>query len=272
MVSLEINGTRYGCRIHQRDKNIPWLLMLHGFMGDHRVFEHLVDRAQTFCNPITPDLLGFGESGKPANPERYREDQQLEDIQQLVKILDTTPLFLYGYSMGGRLALKIALKNPTLFQGVILESTTCGIIEPTKRRERRKTDARRASQIRQNYRNFLSRWQNLKLFQSPLPVDNELEKKYRHIQLQQAPPALANSLAGFGTGTMSPACDELKQLSLPVLLLAGSADEKYQQVNNYMVKELPNATFSSIEAGHRVHLDNPDKFLAEIKTFIDLNN
>lgn len=241
-------------------------------MGDHRVFEHLVDRAQTFCNPITPDLLGFGESGKPASPERYREDQQVEDILQLVNILGTAPLFLYGYSMGGRLALKVALKNSSLFRGLILESTSCGITEAEKRKERRKTDARRASQIRQNYPGFLSKWQNLELFQSPHPADEKLAQKYKRIQSQQAPPALANALAGFGTGSMSPVCDKLKQLSLPVLLLAGSADEKYQRLNNYMVKQLPNATSSSIEAGHRVHLDNPDKFVSEIKTFIHLNN
>lgn len=272
MITLDINSTRYAVRVHQRNDSLPWLLMLHGFMGDHRVFNHLVDEACKFCNPITPDLLGFGKSAKPANPNRFNDENQVRDLLQLVELIDEQPLFMHGYSMGGRLALHTVLADSTNFRGLILESTNCGISDPRKRKERRKVDARRSSRITENYSEFLAEWEQIEIFRSPLEVDSELHRQYKKIQSQQAPPALANSLAGFGTGTMTPVCDRVNQLDLPVLLIAGSADEKYQQINGDLVKRIPNATFASILASHRVHLDNPQLFLEKIRTFIEANN
>lgn len=265
---IEINGITYACKIHQQDKNLPRLLMLHGFMGDHRAFNHLIKDLTEFCNPITADLLGHGQTSQPTNSERYDEKQQLRDICELINMLNIDPLFLFGYSMGGRLALKSALKAPELFRGLILESTNCGISDPEERKERQKLDSAWAADIQDDFDNFLSGWKELDLFQSPLPEDKSLVRKYRQIQSEQSPPALAASLRGFGTGSMTPVCNDLEKLNLPVQLMAGSEDEKYQQISRNLVDQFPNATFSSVRAGHRTHLDNPPKFLSELKNFI----
>ncbi len=269
MTLIKAKDATYYLKIRQQDSSLPYLLMLHGFMGDHRAFDHLVEELSVFCNPITPDLLGHGKSTKPVNPERYNEEQQIDDILQLTDVLKSDYVYLSGYSMGGRLALQTALKAPNCFKGLILESTNGGITKKNKRNERQKIDERRAKQIKENYRQFLSDWQKLPLFDSPLSQSESLAKKYSRIQSEQYPEALAASLRGFGTGIMTPVYDELKKLGLPVLLLAGSEDEKYQQMNNYLVKQFPNATFQSIKAGHRVHLDNPEKFVAAIRHFFD---
>ncbi len=271
MESIEIHNQEYAVSIHQRKESLPWLLMLHGFMGDHRVFDHLIDDLCECCNPITIDLLGYGHSSEPSDPHRYNEEQQIKDILQLIDHLDIAPAYLFGYSMGGRLALKTAVQQPEHFQGLLLESTTCGITNPTKRKERKKTDAEWAKSIQQDFESFLSRWKDLDLFQSPVATDESLSEKYHNIQSEQSPSALTTSLHGFGTGSMTPACDDLKKLELPVLLLAGSADEKYQRINRYLVNQFPNATFSSIKAGHRTHLDNPSVFVAKVKIFIASN-
>jgi 2-succinyl-6-hydroxy-2,4-cyclohexadiene-1-carboxylate synthase len=268
MELIDIEDVTYACEIHQQDEKLPWLLMLHGFMGDHRVFSHVIDGLMTFSNPVTIDLLGHGKTSKPSEYARYNEVNQINDICRVIETLDIGRLFLFGYSMGGRLALKTALEAPGLFEGLLLESTTCGITDPSKRKERQKLDSSWASEIQKDYNDFLSGWKKLELFQSPLSTDETLIKKYRQVQSEQSPPALAASLHGFGTGSMTPACDDLEQFDLPVLLMAGSKDEKYQQMNQYLEEQFPNATFSSIWAGHRTHLDNPSAFLSELKNFI----
>ncbi len=267
MDCIEINDLSYTYKIHQRNEELPRLLMLHGFMGDHRVFGHLIDDLCESCNPITLDLLGHGKSSKPTNSAGYKENQQIDDILSLIQELHISPLILFGYSMGGRLALKTALKNPAIFEGLILESTNCGITDKSEREERRQTDEQRALAIENDFKNFLAKWKELTLFQSPLPVNEELAQKYHEIQQEQEPTAMAASLRGFGTGSMIPVCDKLKQFNLPVLLLTGSDDKKYQQINRYLAEQFPNATFSSIRAGHRTHLDNPGGFIREIITF-----
>lgn len=268
MEVFEVNDVSYACRIHQHEDELPGLLMLHGFMGDHRVFDHLIDELCRFCNPVTVDLLGFGSSSKPSDPDRYNEEHQIADLFGFMEQLDSGKLYLFGYSMGGRLALKTALADPGKFDGLLLESATCGITDESDRQRRRTADAARAERIREDFPAFLSEWQKLELFQSPEPADKTLAQKYRQIQSGQSPEALANSLLGFGTGAMTPACDELKRLNLPVLLLAGSADKKYRQINRYLVNQFPNATFSSIKAGHRTHLDNPSAFVHSIEEYI----
>lgn len=268
MKSIEVNDVTYACKLHQQDNNLPYLLMLHGFMGDHRAFDHLVDELCDFCNPIALDLLGYGQSSKPTDANRYDEEKQISDICNVLAQLKIDETFLFGYSMGGRLALKIAIENPYHYKGLLLESTTCGISDPQKRGERQQLDARWANEIQNNFNGFLSEWKELNLFQSPAAIDNSLVQKYWQMQSEQFPDALAASLYGFGTGSMTPVCNKLSQIELPVLLLAGSADQKYQRINRYLVNQFLNATFSSIEAGHRTHLDNPSAFISEIQYFL----
>jgi len=269
MELIEINDQTYAYKIHQRDDNLPYLLMQHGFMGDHRVFEHLVETLCTFCNPIAIDLLGYGKSSKPTDPQRYHETKQIEDILSIIKNLKLDRLFLYGYSMGGRLAMQIAIANPSYFTGLILESATCGIAEKNSRQGRRQQDEARAKQIESDFDKFLTTWEMLDLFKSPLTTDEKLTQKYHLIQSQQSPSALAASLRGFGTGSMSPVCNNLHKIVLPTLLIAGSNDEKYQRINNDLVNQFPNAIFKSVKAGHRVHLDNPPALVSEIKQYLN---
>lgn len=269
MTFFETNRQTYAYEIHQQQAPLPYLLMLHGFMGDQRAFDHLIEELCDFCNPVTVDLLGHGQSSRPPQARHYREEQQVADLRAFINQLDVDgEFFLHGYSMGGRLALKTTLTAPELIDGLILESTNCGIPDEQQRSRRRHIDEQRAGDITADFDRFLEDWQQLPLFESPVPGNEQLQKKYMHIQREQSPEAIAASLRGFGTGGMRPCCDGLPSLKLPVLLMAGSNDEKYQQINRRLVQQLPNAHFSSPKAGHRVHLDNPSAFIKEIKTFI----
>lgn len=273
MEMIKVNGAQYACHIHQQDKNLPWLLMLHGFMGNRRAFDHLADKLCESCNPVTVDLLGHGDSSKPTDPNRYREQQQIDDIVQLIYQLNLSPLFLYGYSMGGRLALKTALKNPGLFHGLILESTTNGITDENKRKERRQTGESRARQIEDDYEKFLSDWEKAPLFQSPQSVDQQLKKNYHKIHLEQEPNTMAASLRGFGTGFMTPETHHFHRFNKPTLLIAGSGDKKYVRIHKKNLSPLfSNVHLCFIKAGHRVHLDNPSELIQKIKNHIDLNS
>lgn len=269
--NLKINGVTYAVRIHKEDSSLPYLLMLHGFMGDSRCFEHLIEGLGKTCNPVTLDLLGHGNTEKIYEAERYQEDKQIKDILTLAKKTLASPTFLYGYSMGGRLALKTACKEPTLFKGLILESTSYGIIEVEKREERKETDRLRARHIQQDFKKFLKEWEELPLFQSPDTSDQELKERYKQIQHEQDPDALAASLRGFGTGYMTPANEHNKNYSGPALLLAGSNDQKYIDISKNLKELFGKAEIRILTAGHRVHLDNPQELTQQINLFIQQN-
>lgn len=312
---MKVNGAAYAIEIHQDDVPLPYLFMLHGFMGDGRVFHHLIDDLRSACNPVTIDLLGHGKSGKIHDFHRYKEEQQIADIIQIVEkisadsgISDSTYAgcgpdindftgaglgaggsvkasagarahaipglpFLYGYSMGGRLALKTALQAPKMFAGLILESTNPGIKDNAERAERRTTDAMRARRIKNDYPAFLAEWEDLPLFKSPLKPDEKLENKYKEIHLAQDAEAMAASLLGFGTGSMKPVFrDVITNYKNPAMVVAGTEDQKYMKISQSLTSYFEQANFCPIPAGHRVHLDNPSQLSREITQFTNQNS
>jgi pimeloyl-ACP methyl ester carboxylesterase len=93
------------------------ILCLHGHPGtgsSMSVFtDFLGDRAQT----IAPDLRGYGKS-RPSG--RFEMRDHLTDLTALLDELKLDRCLLLGWSLGGILALELALQDPQRFSGLIL--------------------------------------------------------------------------------------------------------------------------------------------------------
>ncbi len=270
-MQLKIRGISYHYEIHQEKEGYPALLMLHGFMGSGKSFGSLIPALKSFCNPVTIDLLGHGETEGSEMHYRFSAKEQVADITKLISEQLSFPVFLLGYSMGGRLALQCALHRPDLFEGLILESTTFGIENPQEKQARQSLDSRRADDILGNFPQFLLEWEELPLFKDASLTDQQ-RKAVRDIQSDQDPVAMSNSLLGFGTGTMPCVKNRLGELQLPVKLIAGAEDTKFVRIMNTMARHLHDASMSVIKgAGHRVHLEQTESYIALIKEFILTN-
>ena len=179
---------------------------------------------------------------------RFSSREQVADLGKLISEQFDPPVFLYGYSMGARLALNLTMARPDLFIGLILESGTFGIEVEAERQARQALDASRADQIMGNYPDFLSSWRNMDLFKH-----SEASIHLEDIQNQQNPTWMANSLLGFGTGTMPCLRNDLSNISTPTLLLVGEMDSKFIRINQVMKKEIEQAELVILPAsGHRV--------------------
>ncbi|MDR9416029.1 MAG: 2-succinyl-6-hydroxy-2,4-cyclohexadiene-1-carboxylate synthase [Gracilimonas sp.] len=267
-MNIRVRGISHHFQVHQKQETLPNLVLLHGFMGSGKNFDHLLSSLKTFCNPITIDLLGHGQTEGAELHYRFSTKEQVADLTKLISEQLTIPLFLYGYSMGGRLALQLSLHRPDLYRGLILESATFGIEGETERQARQSLDARRSDAIIGNFEGFLEDWKNMPLFASSNTAP-ELLKQTEEIQQNQNPFWLANSLQGFGTGTMPCVRDQLNRLSIPVQLIAGEKDSKFVHINRQMEKEIPDAELEVVkDAGHRVHLEQPEVLIAIIKELI----
>ncbi|MCW3787172.1 alpha/beta hydrolase [Plebeiibacterium sediminum] len=101
------------------------ICLVHG-LGGH--IARFADFAHEFCKNkigvIGVDLRGHGKSqGKRGDVKTLNEFY--EDIKSSLKYLEqivpeNTPLYIYGNSMGGPVALKFAMENTDIFHGVIL--------------------------------------------------------------------------------------------------------------------------------------------------------
>ena len=262
-MNIRIRGIAYYFERHQENPSLPNLVLLHGFLGSGKEFESLIPSLKSFCNPITVDLLGHGQTEGAEMHYRFAAREQVADLAKLIKEQLTGPVFLYGYSMGARLALTIATHHPALLQGLILESGTFGIEDETERQARQALDATQSDHILGNFAAFLDEWETMPLF------GGGQDSQINDIRRNQNATWMANSLLGFGTGTMPCLRAYLPKINLPVLLLAGENDAKFVRINHTMNRELPDSTLHIIpECGHRVHVEKPEPIAELLSPFI----
>ena len=248
----------------------PPLVLFHGFTGSTVNWsDHVVVFAQYF-QVVTVDLPGHGLTDSPADPSRYAMGQVASDLIVLLDEISDQPAHLLGYSMGGRLALYMAIQYPHRFQSLILESASPGLQTDSERSERRVRDEVLADRIeRTGIESFVDYWESIPLFASQQRLPIERQQALRHQRLRNRPQGLANSLRGMGTGVQPSLWQDLDALNLSVLLLAGELDTKFVGIARQMYDLLPDAQLLIVpDAGHTVHLEQPGAFQRGVMDFL----
>ncbi len=96
----------------------PTVLMLHGFMGSSTCWLPLIDRLQSHVRSVALDLMGFGDSTKPAI--QYDVAKEVAFVRQFIQALNLAPCYLLGHSFGGWVSSAYALAYPNALKGLIL--------------------------------------------------------------------------------------------------------------------------------------------------------
>ena len=104
--------------VEHRGQGMP-VLCLHGHPGTGRCMSVFTDYLSPYFQTIAPDLRGYGRS-RTSQP--FDMDHHLEDLSVLLNRLDQ-PCLLLGWSLGGILAMELALKHSEKIAGLVLVST-----------------------------------------------------------------------------------------------------------------------------------------------------
>lgn len=115
MPFLDADGQRLAYYLEGPDDGIPTVL-LHGFASD---FE-LNWRGSRWIETLTRagrlvvglDFRGHGASAKPHDDAAYGEERLAADVITLLQHLEIGEADVIGYSMGGRVALRLAATTP----------------------------------------------------------------------------------------------------------------------------------------------------------------
>jgi 2-succinyl-6-hydroxy-2,4-cyclohexadiene-1-carboxylate synthase len=172
-----------------------------------------------------------------------------------------------GYSLGGRLCLRLALDRPELVRALVLVGASPGIADPAARDERRAADEAMAGRIeREGVAAFLDRWLAGPLF-ATLPA----EAAGRADRQANTAEGLAYALRRLGTGAQEPLWERLATLRPPTLLVAGALDGKFAAIAGQMAAAIgPHARVALVpRAGHAVHLERPAELAALVQEFLD---
>ena len=251
------------------DRRCPAILFLHGFMGSsadwREVMAALEDR--TFC--IAVDLPGHGAS-LGLRSEAYTIEGAARAVIRTLDGLEVGRSVIAGYSMGGRLALYLALRYPEWCAGLFLESASPGLENAEERAARRAADEERAKRLESaDFEEFLEDWYRQPLFAS-MARDEKLLRRTIEARRSNEPEELARCLRGMGTGSQPSLWDELERLAVPTLAVAGGLNEKYVRISSRMASLSTWMEFVVIpEAGHTVHAEVPAVYISLLERFLD---
>lgn len=118
MPHVKINGIDI---FHEIVGTGPAMLLIHGLGNDLREWAPTIEILKDRFTLIAYDMRGSGRSAKPAGP--YTMDMMAADAAELVREVATPPVSVMGFSMGGCVALKLALERPDLVNKLVLVST-----------------------------------------------------------------------------------------------------------------------------------------------------
>ena len=236
------------------------VLLLHGFLGRAADWRAVRAGLPAGWDVRAPDLPGHGAAvGLDAYTMDAAADLALAGV--------AAPADVVGYSMGGRLALHLAVTRPEVVRRVVVVSGSPGLRTEAARAARRAVDAQRAAALQADFPAFVEQWYRMPLWAS-LPDDLRQRltaDRTRHNQ----PAELAASLRGMGTGAQPGHWDALGGISAPVWAVAGALDPKFVGLARQMA-----SASGSVEpvvlpdAGHFVPAERPAALAALLSALL----
>lgn len=236
------------------------LVLVHGFTQTLRSWDRLADALADALQVVRVDLPGHGGSDGV--------DMTFEETAAAIGEAGGTATYV-GYSMGGRLCLRLAVDRPDLVRSLVMVGASPGLADDGERAARRAADEALAAEIeRDGTAAFLGRWLAQPMFATLDPQPEDLESR-----LANSPEGLAGALRRLGTGVQAPLWDRLGELTMPVMAVAGQDDVGYTRIAEHMAAAIGgNAQVVALAgAGHAAHLERPGSFSRLLAAFLALH-
>jgi 2-succinyl-6-hydroxy-2,4-cyclohexadiene-1-carboxylate synthase len=234
----------------------PTVVFLHGFTHTGRSWHPVIAALAESYTSVADDIRGHGDASE-------RLPVTLEAVIDDVLVTAPERFVLAGYSMGGRIALHVALAGGDRVDRVVLVGASPGVADDGERAERRRADEELAGEIeRSSIEEFASRWAQSPVLAGLPPAVLAAAHADR---LRSTPAGLARALRGLGTGALPSLWDRLGELPMPVTLVVGERDSKFRGVAAEMADRIPAVEIVVVPgAGHAVHLESPEAIVSAL--------
>ncbi len=229
--------------------------LLHGFTLNGASWDELVAKVPGRWKWIAPNLRGHGSAPTSA----ATMDDCAADLVALWDQLGIERSHVVGYSMGGRLALHVAVRLPERTRSLLTIGAHAGL-DNGARATRRQADEALAQRIeREGVESFVRYWESLPMFAGIKRRGDDFAAWLHWQRMGNRADGLAASLRGMGAGAMEPLWAELEALDLPCTFVAGEDDVPFMRAAARLRKAVDRSRIRSVrDSGHSVHFEQPD--------------
>ncbi|MDQ3181291.1 MAG: alpha/beta hydrolase [Acidobacteriota bacterium] len=254
---FKINGTIlniFEAGVNNYNKTRPTLVFLHYFGGSSFVWTEVIEELENDYHCVAPDLRGFGASD--ALPENYAVRDYADDAAELIATLRLENYVLIGHSMGGKIALALAARQPKGLQSLILLAPSPPTPEPIKEDERAKLLITHGNRCVAT---------DTVCNAAGAKLSADVFERTINDNLRSSETAWR---AWLETGSREDISAEVKQISVPVLVAAGEKDETItaKLLRREIGRRVKNARLVIIpEAKHLLPLEVPARITGLIR-------
>ena len=246
------------------------LLLIHGWGMHGGMWKNVAERLAEHRDVYVVDLPGHGYS-KAVKPRHGRGMGLLDALVDPVTAQFEGPLILCGWSLGGQVSLRWALRHPQQVERLVLVASTPCFVRQEDWRCALSMEIVEdfAENLRQNYVQTLKRFLSLQMRGSE--QERETLALLRDALFSRGEPDLTALQNGLDIQRECDLRSELPQVRQSVLVLSGEHDTLIPaQAGRYLAGNIPNARLVEMQgAAHAPFLSHPDLFVEYLKQFLN---
>jgi pimeloyl-ACP methyl ester carboxylesterase len=253
MPAVDVNGARLW---YDEAGSGPAVLLLHGGLGDSGLWEPVVPFLAERFRTIRVDLRFFGSSTGPAMPWSCQDDT--------VGVLDELGIeraALVGLSLGGKIALDVALARPDRLWAVVGVAPALGGHDGdayTAEHEARYEDAPDEQKLETMLEIDLEVW-------APLGADDRIRQLWRATPDANPLPDGVEPRDPAG----APAKERLGELAVPTLVVTAKHDPPgFREIGPLVARDAPDARHVELDSDHYVTLREPELLASVLLEFL----
>jgi pimeloyl-ACP methyl ester carboxylesterase len=249
------------------------VVLLHSSLSSRRQWRKLQQQLNDRYRLLGLDLLGYGETPVPEQPDGFSFAREVELVERLLERVEG-PAHLVGHSYGGAIALKTALRHPARVRSIyahepvlfaLLKSEGC-LTEWNEIANITLTAAHHVQdgQHDQAAEGFVDYWSGTGAWQKT-PED-------RRRGIAESMPKIPLDFVAISNDSDS--LLEYAKLTMPVLLTAGDTGAQTgRRVAELLGGVLPHGSLRIVKgAGHMAPITEPERINAIISAHLDANS
>lgn len=257
-MKAKVNGIETNYELHGAE-GAPWLTFSHSLACSLRMWDAQVAAFKDGWHILVYDTRGHGASEAPSGA--YSLDMLAEDLGKLLDHLKIKRTHFIGLSMGGMIGQTVALKDPGVFDRVVLADTGHAQTPETLKQWEERIRTAQTKGMQPLVQGTLERW-----FTEPFRKSKpEIVKRIADlIQSTPVPGYVGCCHAISKLNTTA----RLKEIKRPVLAIAGEQDAAAPGTR-YIGENVPGAKLVMIpQAAHIANIEQPEAFNRALREFL----